>query len=147
MGQKKVSFIERCPYFRGCKSGSWGGILERCPQFKGVLIEGFHCKLHDENAVFIFRNGVSGYPSHTPIQQLCRNVRTVYERGKHQFVFIFITHDNNSQIRSTYSLGCTRLTMHPSGSATTMVCTTTVWWIHMQPLSGWAWDWPDINQG
>ena len=32
----------RCPYFRACKNGTWGGkmsCLERCPQFKGVLID------------------------------------------------------------------------------------------------------------
>ena len=42
MGQKKVSFTERCPYFRGCnvcKSVIYFGresvFLERCPQFRG----------------------------------------------------------------------------------------------------------------
>ena len=37
-GRKKVSFIERCPYFRGCKSGTWGD-----PSGVSLYIEGFHC--------------------------------------------------------------------------------------------------------
>ena len=28
-GQKKVSLLVRCPHFKACKSGTWGG--ERCP--------------------------------------------------------------------------------------------------------------------
>ena len=50
MGQKKVSILVRCPYFRGyiaCKNCSWGkkvSLLERCPHW-AVLREEFHCTL------------------------------------------------------------------------------------------------------
>ena len=43
LGQKKVG---RCPYFRVHKH--WRkkvSCLERCPYFRGVLIEGFHCSI------------------------------------------------------------------------------------------------------
>ena len=36
-GAEEVSLLVRCPHFRGCKSGTWGG--KRCPPFRSVLIE------------------------------------------------------------------------------------------------------------
>ena len=49
-GAEEVSLLVRCPHFRGCKSGTWGG--KRCPVWRGVLSSGvsyrererFHCR-------------------------------------------------------------------------------------------------------
>ena len=45
LGQKKVSLLERCPYFWSLyvRTVFEGSLLERCPHFRGVLIEGSHC--------------------------------------------------------------------------------------------------------
>ena len=52
MGQKKVLVLVRvrCPHFRGCKSGTWGGksvLFREVSSVQECPLEGFHCILFD----------------------------------------------------------------------------------------------------